>query len=88
MPRSRKKGPYIKDSLYKKVLKASNEKSKKIITTWSRSSVIIPEMIGLTISVHNGKKHIPLFITEQLIGHKLGEFAYTRTFKSHEKGKK
>lgn len=88
MPRSKKKGPYINSKLSKKINKILESNGKKLITTWSRSSMITPEMIGFTISVHNGKKHIPVFITEQLIGHKLGEFAYTRSFKSHEKGKK
>ena len=67
---------------------AIKENSKKIILTWPRSSIIIPEMIGLTISVHNGRKHIPIYITENLVGHALGEFSPTRTFKSHEKGRK
>jgi small subunit ribosomal protein S19 len=83
MPRSLKKGPFIDGHLQKKleVLNARNE--KKVVKTWSRRSTILPEMIGHTIAVHNGKKFIPVYITEQMIGHKLGEFAPTRTFKGH-----
>ena len=88
MARSTKKGPFIDEKLKAKIDKANKENSKKIILTWSRSSIIIPEMIGLTISVHNGRKHIPIYITENLVGHALGEFSPTRTFKSHEKGRK
>jgi len=85
MPRSLKKGPFIDDHLLKKV-EAQNEKnSKNVIKTWSRRSTIIPEMIGHTIAVHDGRKHVPVFVTEAMIGHKLGEFASTRTFKGHEK---
>lgn len=83
MARSLKKGPYISIKLLKKVLRAIEEKSKKPIKTWSRSSMIVPEMVGLTIAVHNGKQHIPVFVTENLVGHKLGEFAPTRLFKEH-----
>jgi len=81
--RSLKKGPYVSVKLQKKVLVAIAEKSKKPIKTWSRSSMIIPEMVDLTIAVHNGKQHIPVFVTENLVGHKLGEFAPTRLFKEH-----
>ena len=88
MSRSTKKGPFIDKHLEKKVLNAKQSKSNKLITTWSRRSVIIPDMIGLNISVHNGKKHVPIFIQEGMVGHKLGEFVLTRTFRSHEKGKK
>ena len=88
MARSVKKGPFIDEKLKIKVDKANKENSKKIILTWSRSSIITPEMIGHTISVHNGRKHIPIYITENLVGHALGEFSPTRTFKSHEKGRK
>ena len=90
MARSLKKGPYILASLLKKIEKMNSENDKKIIKTWSRSSCIIPEMIGHTIAIHNGKKHIPIYIQENMIGHKLGEFAPTRTFKGHggDKGKK
>ena len=85
MGRSLKKGPFIADSLLKKVEKQNTDKDKSVIKTWSRSSTILPVMIGHTIAVHNGKAHIPVFITEQMIGHKLGEFAPTRTFRSHVK---
>jgi small subunit ribosomal protein S19 len=83
MPRSLKKGPFIDDHLRVKVegLNARNE--KKVLKTWSRRSTILPEMVGHTIAVHNGKKFIPVYITEQMVGHKLGEFAPTRTFKGH-----
>jgi small subunit ribosomal protein S19 len=83
MPRSLKKGPFIDDHLREKLegLNARNE--KKVVKTWSRRSAIIPEMVGHTIAVHNGKKFIPVYITEQMVGHKLGEFAPTRTFKGH-----
>ena len=83
MPRSLKKGPFIDDHLKVKVevLNARNE--KKVVKTWSRRSTILPDMIGHTLAVHNGKKFIPVYITEQMIGHKLGEFAPTRTFKGH-----
>lgn len=82
MIRSIRKGPYIHKSLLKKL---SNLKSKQdIINTWSRSSVILPDMLGITFGVYNGKKHLPVFITENMIGHKLGEFSITRTFKNHK----
>jgi small subunit ribosomal protein S19 len=80
MSRSLKKGFFVHESLMRK-LKASN--TKKVIKTWSRASMIIPMMIGWTISVHNGRNHVPVFVNEQMVGHKLGEFAPTRTFKSH-----
>ncbi|MEZ7893378.1 MAG: 30S ribosomal protein S19 [Candidatus Wallbacteria bacterium] len=83
MSRSLKKGPYVKDDLLKKIRLMNQENKKKVIKTWSRSSTIIPEMVQHTITVYNGKKHIPVFITEDMVGHKLGEFALTRTFKSH-----
>ncbi len=84
MARSIKKGPFIDDHLMKKVLKAKEEGNKKPIKTWSRRSTVFPEMIGLTINVHDGRKHVPVFITENHIGYKLGEFAPTRTFKGHK----
>ena len=84
MARSTKKGPFIDDHLMKKVLKAKEEKSTKPIKTWSRRSTVYPEMIGLTINVHDGRKHVPVFVTENHIGYKLGEFAPTRTFKGHK----
>jgi small subunit ribosomal protein S19 len=81
--RSLKKGPYIEASLLRKVQKAREGTGDKVIKTWSRRSTIIPELVGLTIAVHNGKKFIPVFITEDMVGYKLGEFAPTRTFHSH-----
>ena len=83
MPRSLKKGPFIDESLLKKVLQASEKGDKKPIKTWSRRSVIIPQMIGMTIAVHNGRQHVPVFVSDEMVGHKLGEFAPTRTFKGH-----
>ena len=83
MPRSLKKGPFIDLSLQKAVDKAITENSKKPIKTWSRRSMISPTMVGLTISVHNGRQHVPVFINEDMVGHKLGEFAPTRTFVGH-----
>ena len=83
MPRSLKKGPFIDGHLQEKVEALNERNEKKVLKTWSRRSTIVPEMIGHTIAVHNGKKFIPVYITEQMIGHKLGEFAPTRTFKGH-----
>jgi len=91
MARSIKKGPFIDDHLMKKVLDANESNSRKVIKTWSRRSDIIPEMVGMTFAVHNGKKFIPVFVTENMVGHKLGEFAPTRTYYGHaadKKGKK
>jgi small subunit ribosomal protein S19 len=82
MPRSLKKGAYVKDSLAAKVAKARRGDLKEI-KTWSRSSMVTPEMVGMTIKVHNGKVHVPVYIVENMVGHKLGEFAPTRTFRSH-----
>jgi len=89
MPRSLKKGPYIDPDLLKKVLAIRESGSRKVIKTWSRRSTIIPEMVGLTFAVHNGHKFIPVYVTENMVGHKLGEFAPTRTYKGHpaDKGK-
>jgi small subunit ribosomal protein S19 len=84
MGRSLKKGPFVDDHLIKKVLKAKEEKSNKPIKTWSRRSTITPDMIGVTLNVHNGRNFIPVYITENHIGYKLGEFAPTRTFKGHK----
>jgi len=84
MARSLKKGPFVDDHLIKKVLKAKEEKSSKPIKTWSRRSTVTPTMIGLTLNVHNGRNFIPVYITENHIGYKLGEFAPTRTFKGHK----
>ena len=87
MPRSVKKGPFIDDHLLKKVQVSNDTKSRKVIQTWSRRSTIIPEMIGLTFAVHNGKKFIPVFVTENMVGHKLGEFSPTRIFHGHSANK-
>ena len=84
MARSVKKGPFVDDHLMKKVLAAKEEGSKKPIKTWSRRSMVLPEMIGLTLNVHNGRQFIPVYLTENHIGYKLGEFAPTRTFKGHK----
>lgn len=83
MPRSLKKGPFIDASLLKKVLQVQQTGDKKPIKTWSRRSVIIPQMIGMTIAVHNGRQHVPVFVSDEMVGHKLGEFAPTRTYKGH-----
>ncbi len=83
MTRSSKKGPHIDESLLKKVRAMDRIGEKRVIQTWARSSVIPPEFVGHTIAVHNGNKFIPVYITENMVGHKLGEFAYTRTFRSH-----
>lgn len=88
MARSIRKGPFIDQHLISKVQAAIESKSKKPIKTWSRRSTIIPEMIDLTIAVHNGKDHVPVFITDNMVGHKLGEFAMTRTFKGHSGDRK
>ncbi|MCO7224995.1 30S ribosomal protein S19 [Pleionea sp. CnH1-48] len=88
MPRSLKKGPFIDLHLMKKVEAALEANSKKPIKTWSRRSMISPEMVGLTIAVHNGRQHVPVFVTEDMVGHKLGEFAPTRTYKGHAADKK
>ena len=88
MPRSLKKGPFVDEHLLKKVRKAKESGEKKVIKTWSRRSTIIPEMVGLTFAVHNGRKFIPVFVTENMVGHKLGEFAPTRTFYGHGGDKK
>jgi small subunit ribosomal protein S19 len=85
MPRSLKKGPFVDDHLAKKVEVANDRGSKSVIKTWSRRSMIIPEMIGHTIAVHDGRKHVPVFVTDSMVGHKLGEFAPTRTFRGHVK---
>jgi small subunit ribosomal protein S19 len=88
VPRSIKKGPFVDHHLLKKVEEAIAASSKKPIKTWSRRSMIMPEFIGLTIAVHNGKIHVPIYVTEQMVGHKLGEFALTRTFRSHSGDRK
>ena len=88
MPRSIKKGPFVDASLEKKVQAAIANNTRKPIKTWSRRSMIIPDMIGLTIAVHNGRDHVPVLISENMVGHKLGEFAVTRTFKGHSGDRK
>jgi small subunit ribosomal protein S19 len=88
MSRSVKKGPYIEPSLAKKVAAASRSNQKQIIRTWSRASTIVPDMVGLTIAVHDGRRHVPIFISENMVGHKLGEFAPTRHFRGHIKGER
>ncbi|ARG98522.1 MULTISPECIES: 30S ribosomal protein S19 [Legionella] len=88
MARSIRKGPFVDHHLLKKVETAIESKSKKPIKTWSRRSTIVPEMIDLTIAVHNGKDHVPVYITDNMVGHKLGEFAMTRTFKGHSGDRK
>ena len=88
MPRSLKKGPYIEAQLLRKVLGVDQTKRSKVIKTWSRRSTIIPQMVGITFAVHNGKKFIPVFISENMVGHKLGEFSPTRTFWGHAGDKK
>ncbi|MDP4669717.1 MAG: 30S ribosomal protein S19 [Burkholderiaceae bacterium] len=88
MSRSAKKGPFVDDHLFKKVEIAVESKDKRPIKTWSRRSTILPEFVGLTIGVHNGRQHMPVYITDNMVGHKLGEFAMTRTFKGHAADKK
>jgi len=88
MSRSTKKGPYVNASLQKKVEQAMNSNSNEIIKTWSRSSTILPDMLGLTIAVYDGRRHVPVFISENMVGHKLGEFAPTRTFRNHSGAEK
>jgi len=88
MPRSIKKGPFVDLHLLKKVDEARAASSKRPIKTWSRRSMIIPDMVGLTIAVHNGRQHVPVFVTENMVGHKLGEFALTRTYRGHAADKK
>lgn len=87
MARSLKKGYFIEGSLLEKVLRQQSTGDRRVIKTWSRRSTVVPDMVGLTISVHNGKTFIPVFVTENMVGHKLGEFAPTRTFKGHAGGK-
>ncbi|GAB6049692.1 30S ribosomal protein S19 [Hydrogenophilus islandicus] len=88
MARSVKKGPFVDAHLMKKVEAARAKNDKRPIKTWSRRSTILPEFIGLTFAVHNGRQHVPVFVTEAMVGHKLGEFSFTRTFKGHAAGKK
>jgi small subunit ribosomal protein S19 len=88
VPRSLKKGPFVDDSLFDKVSKAKDNNDRKVIKTWSRRSTILPEFVGTTLAVHNGKKFIPVFVSENMVGHKLGEFSPTRTFHGHAGDKK
>ena len=88
MPRSLKKGPYIEPKLMNKVLMAQESRSGRVIKTWSRRSTIVPEMVGVTLAVHNGRKFVPVFVSENMVGHKLGEFSPTRTFYGHSGVKK
>ncbi len=88
MPRSVKKGPFVDHHLWEKIEKAQGESSRRPIKTWSRRSMIMPEFVGLTLAVHNGKLHVPILVTENMVGHKLGEFAPTRTFRGHVADKK
>ena len=88
MPRSIKKGPFIDGHLVKKVRQAIDTNNRRPIKTWSRRSMIIPDMVGLTIAVHNGRNHVPVLVSENMVGHKLGEFAITRTFKGHSGDRK
>ena len=88
MSRSIKKGPYVEERLMKRILEMNKKGEKKVIKTWSRSSTIFPQMVGHTIAVHDGRKHVPVYILEDMVGHKLGEFALTRTYKGHIKNEK
>ena len=88
MGRSVKKGPYVEERLMQRVIKMNESGEKKVLKTWSRSSTIFPEMVGHTIAVHDGRKHVPVYITEDMVGHKLGEFAPTRTFRGHSGSEK
>ncbi|MDG1989926.1 MAG: 30S ribosomal protein S19 [Dehalococcoidia bacterium] len=83
MSRSTKKGPFVDEKLLKKILDAQKSGNKEVIKTWSRSSTVMPEMVGLTIGVYDGHRHIPIYLSENMVGHKLGEFAFTRTFRGH-----
>ncbi|MBF2008505.1 30S ribosomal protein S19 [Chlorogloeopsis fritschii PCC 9212] len=88
MGRSLKKGPFVADHLLSKIEKLNASNKKEVIKTWSRASTILPEMVGHTIAVHNGRQHVPVYVSDQMVGHKLGEFAPTRTFRGHAKDKK
>ncbi|MBC8212927.1 MAG: 30S ribosomal protein S19 [Gammaproteobacteria bacterium] len=88
MPRSLKKGPFVDHHLFNKVVAAAEANNKRPIKTWSRRSMVIPEMVGLTIAVHNGKQHVPVLVNENMVGHKLGEFSLTRTYRGHVVDKK
>ena len=88
MGRSIKKGPYVQEALYKRVLAMNEAGEKKVLKTWSRSSTIFPDFVGHTFALHDGRKHVPVYVTEDMVGHKLGEFVATRTFKGHGKDDK
>jgi small subunit ribosomal protein S19 len=88
LPRSVKKGPFVDHHLIKKVEEAAASNSKRPIKTWSRRSMVVPEMVGLTIAIHNGRQHVPVYISENMVGHKLGEFSITRTFRGHSGDRK
>lgn len=83
MSRSTKKGPFVQEALIKKIIEMNKNGEKKVVKTWSRSSTIFPEMIGHTVAVHDGRKHVPVYVSEDMVGHKFGEFAPTRTFRGH-----
>ena len=85
MSRSAKKGPFVDERLMRRIVEMNNAGQKKMVKTWSRTSTVFPEMVGHTIAVHDGRKHVPVFISESMVGHKLGEFALTRTFRGHVK---
>ena len=87
MSRSVKKGPFVQEKLFAAIVEMNNKNEKKVVKTWSRSSTIFPEFIGHTIAVYDGRKHVPVYVTEDMVGHKLGEFALTRTFKGHSGSK-
>jgi small subunit ribosomal protein S19 len=88
LPRSLKKGPYVDEKLMKKILRMNENNERNVVKTWSRRSTIVPDFIGHTLAVHNGRKFIPVYVTENMVGHKLGEFSATRTFRSHSGDKK
>ena len=88
MPRSLKKGPFVDEHLLRKVVSQNESGSKNVIKTWSRRSMILPQMVGLTIAVHNGRQHVPVIVSEDMVGHKLGEFSATRTYRGHAADKK
>jgi small subunit ribosomal protein S19 len=88
MGRSLKKGPFVADHLLKKIDRLNASNKKEVIKTWSRASTILPQMVGHTIAVHNGRQHVPVFVSEQMVGHKLGEFSLTRTYRGHSKSDK
>ena len=88
MPRSIKKGPFVDDHLMVKIVDMNKKGEKKVVRTWSRRSTVVPEMVGHTIAVHDGRKHVPVYVSESMVGHKLGEFAPTRTFRSHARSER